>query len=78
MMSFSKEPKIAEQQMHAIIYYLTAFGYADGDFDAAERGFIRGFIARLVAGRADQAMPGRGRPAEGQSSSRSGPNTSTR
>ena len=62
MMSFSKEPKVAEQQMHAIIYYLTAFGYADGEFDAAERGFIRGFIARLVAARADQAMPGGGDP----------------
>ncbi len=56
MMSFSKDPKIAEREMHAIIYYLTAFGYVDGDFDHAEKGFLRGFIAKLVEGRANQAL----------------------
>jgi len=52
MMTFSTDPAVAEQQMHAIIYYLTAFGYIDGDFDNAERGFIRDYIAKLVHGRA--------------------------
>lgn len=52
MMTFSSDPAVAEQQMHAIIYYLTAFGYIDGDFDNAERGFIRDYIAKLVHGRA--------------------------
>ncbi|NUP09002.1 MAG: serine/threonine protein phosphatase [Polyangiaceae bacterium] len=57
MMPFSSDPKVAEQQMHAIIYYLTAFGYVDGEFDLAERGFLQDFIAKLVRHRADQAMP---------------------
>lgn len=59
MMSFSPDPKVAEQQMHAIIYYLTAFGYVDGEFDSSEKGFLRDFIGKLVAGRAEQAMSGR-------------------
>jgi len=57
MMPFSSDPKVAEQEMHAIIYYLTAFGYVDGDFDSTEKGFLRDYIAKLVAGRADHAMP---------------------
>jgi hypothetical protein len=57
MMPFSSDPKVAEQEMHAIIYYLTAFGYVDGDFDSTEKGFLRDYIGKLVAGRADQAMP---------------------
>ncbi|MFO0551801.1 MAG: metallophosphoesterase family protein [Polyangiaceae bacterium] len=57
MMPFSSDPKVAEQQMHAIIYYLTAVGYVDGDFDTTERGFLRDYIAKLVAERARQAMP---------------------
>jgi len=56
-MTFSTDPKIAERQMHAIIYYLTAFGYVDGEFDHAEQGFVRDYIARLVERRADEAMP---------------------
>ena len=56
MMHFSSDPEVAEQQMHAIIYYLTAFGYVDGDFDKAEKSFIRDYIGRLVAHRADEAM----------------------
>jgi len=64
MMAFSTDPKVAEQQMHAIIYYLTAFGYVDGDFDLAEKGFLRGFIAALVASRADQALPVASTPAD--------------
>lgn len=56
MMSFSPDPVIAEQQMHAIIYYLTAFAYIDGDFDLSEKGFIEGYIHRLVDHRARDAM----------------------
>lgn len=56
MLSFSEDPKIAERQMHAIIYYLTAFGHVDGDFDKAEKGFLYEYIGRLVKARADQAM----------------------
>lgn len=56
MMSFSADPRIAEQQMHAIIYYLTAFGYIDGDFDPSEKTFIRDYIGRLVEQRARVAL----------------------
>ncbi len=56
MMSFSPDPLVAEQQMHAIIYYLTAFGYIDGEFDASEKQFIRDHVAKLVAHRAREAM----------------------
>jgi hypothetical protein len=58
MMSFSADPLVAEQQMHAIIFYLTAFGYIDGDFDAAEKQFIRDYIKKLVEHRAREAMGG--------------------
>jgi hypothetical protein len=43
--------------MNAIIFYLTAFGYIDGDFDAAEKTFVKIYIRQLVAARARQAMP---------------------
>lgn len=56
MIKFSSDPTVAEQQMHAIIFYLTAFGYVDGDFDRSEKAFIRDYIARLVAKRADEAL----------------------
>jgi hypothetical protein len=58
MLSFSADPRVAEGQMHAIIYYLTAFGHVDGDFDRREKGFVRDYVARLVDRRAREAMPG--------------------
>jgi uncharacterized tellurite resistance protein B-like protein len=54
MMQFSDDPKLAEQQMHAIIFYLTAFGYIDGSFDKAEKDYIRGYIGQLVSQRAQR------------------------
>jgi hypothetical protein len=57
MLQFSRDPNVAEQQMRAIIFYLTAFGYIDGDFDLSEKTFIRGYIQQLVEARADQAIP---------------------
>jgi len=60
MVTFSPDPKTAEQQMVAIIYYLTAFGYVDGDFDASEKSFIRSYIRKLVQARAEVAMPDSG------------------
>ena len=56
MIKFSTEPAVAERQMLAIIFYLTAFGYVDGDFDRSEKDFIRDYIAKLVAKRADDAL----------------------
>jgi Calcineurin-like phosphoesterase len=48
MQTFSRDPAIAERQMSAIIFYLTTFGHIDGDFDPAERSFVRGYIEALV------------------------------
>jgi hypothetical protein len=57
MLRFSADPNLAEQQMRACIFYLTAFGYIDGQFDRSEKAYIKGYIAKLVAARADDAMP---------------------
>ena len=57
MLKFSADPAVAEQQMHAIIFYLVAFGYIDGEFDRAEKAFVRDYIQQLVEGRALAAMP---------------------
>jgi hypothetical protein len=58
MLTFSSEPTVAERQMQAIIFYLTTFGYIDGDFDENEVKFVRDYIRRLVAHRVDTGMPG--------------------
>jgi hypothetical protein len=58
MITFSQDPAVAESQMHAVIFYLTTFGYVDGDFDAAEKSFVRGYIKRLVTLRATEALHG--------------------
>jgi hypothetical protein len=57
MITFSSDPKRAEQEMHAVIFYLVTFGYIDGDFDAAEKQYIRDTIGRLIEHRARAAMP---------------------
>ncbi len=57
MITFSTDPKRAEQEMHAVIFYLVTFGYIDGDFDAAEKQYIKATIARLIDHRARTAMP---------------------
>ncbi|HEU0033066.1 MAG TPA: metallophosphoesterase [Kofleriaceae bacterium] len=57
MLTFSNNPDVAEQQMNAIIFYLTAFGYIDGEFDFTEKTFIRIYIRQLVTARAKTAMP---------------------
>jgi hypothetical protein len=57
MLTFSTNPDVAEQQMNAIIFYLTAFGYIDGKFDFTEKTFVRIYIRQLVTARAGAAMP---------------------
>ena len=59
MLTFSTNPDVAEQQMNAIIFYLTAFGYIDGQFDFTEKTFVRIYIRQLVTARAQTAMPER-------------------
>ena len=56
MIRFSTDPGVADSQMNAIIYYLTAFGYIDGDFDADEKLFIRRHVKKLVEQRAHDAL----------------------
>lgn len=58
MLAFSQDPQVAERQMHAIIFYLTTFGYIDGDFDSSEKDFVRGYIRKLVEHRVKTARPG--------------------
>ncbi|MGH7285358.1 MAG: metallophosphoesterase, partial [Polyangiaceae bacterium] len=58
MITFSQDPNVAESQMQAVIFYLTTFGYIDGDFDASEKSFVREYIRRLVTLRATSAMHG--------------------
>ena len=57
MLTFSTNPDVAEQQMNAIIFYLTAFGYIDGEFDFTEKTFVRIYIRQLVTARAQTALP---------------------
>lgn len=57
MLSFSTDPKVAERQMEALIFSLTAFGYIDGDFDRSEKELIKATILRLVEQRVDTGMP---------------------
>jgi len=57
MLTFSTDPDVAEQQMNAIIFYLTAFGYIDGQFDFTEKTFVRIYIRQLITARANAAMP---------------------
>ena len=56
MLTFSSDPHVAERQMQAIIFYLTTFGYIDGDFDASEREFVRDYIEKLVTHRVETGM----------------------
>jgi hypothetical protein len=54
---FSDDPQTAENQMHAIIFYLTAFGYIDGDFAPTEKTFVREYIKKLIQMRVHSALP---------------------
>ena len=58
MVIFSKDPDIAEQQMNAVIVYLTTFGYIDGDFSLDEKLFVLEYIRSLVEMRvAETGLP---------------------
>jgi hypothetical protein len=57
MLTFSSDGPTADKQMRAVIFYLTTFGYIDGDFDQSEKDFVRNYIAKLVAHRVHGAVP---------------------
>lgn len=42
--------------MRAVIFYMTTFGYIDGDFDDAEKAYVRDYIRKLVAHRVRGAV----------------------
>ena len=56
MLKFSEVGAEAEKQMRAVIFYLTTFGYIDGDFDESEQQFVRDYIVKLVEHRVDGAV----------------------
>jgi len=43
--------------MQAIIFSLTTFGHIDGDFDDSEKEFVREYIKKPVAQRAETGLP---------------------
>ena len=49
MMDFSKDPREAEKQIQAIIYYLVTFGYIDGDFDPEEHKRVASLSSALCS-----------------------------
>jgi hypothetical protein len=57
MLTFSTNPDTAERQMQALLFYLTTFGYIDGDFDATEKAFVHEYLGKLVRHRIDTGAP---------------------
>ena len=51
------DPAIAEQQIEAVIFYLTTCGYIDSEFDLREKAFIRAFLRDVVTARIDAQGP---------------------
>jgi hypothetical protein len=56
MLTFSNDPDVAESQMHAVIFFMTTFGYIDGDFDQSEKAYVRDQITKLVTQRVRSAI----------------------
>jgi hypothetical protein len=57
MLTFSADGPTADKQMRAVIFYLTTFGYIDGDFDQSEKDFVREYARKLVVHRVHGAVP---------------------
>ena len=55
-MNFSRDPNLAEQQMNAVIFYMVAFGYIDGDFDQSEKNYIKNTIRDMVESHASAVL----------------------
>src|SRR4051812_23058034 len=56
MLKFSQDGPTADKQMRAVIFYLTTFGYIDGDFDDSEKEFVRGYVRKLIETRVHEAV----------------------
>ncbi|EDM74948.1 hypothetical serine/threonine protein phosphatase [Plesiocystis pacifica SIR-1] len=53
MIKLSPDPQIAEQQIAALIFYLTTCGYIDSEFDLSEKAFVRAYLRKIVTARVD-------------------------
>ncbi len=53
IITLSTDPQVAEQQIEAIIFYLTTCGYIDNEFDLSEKAFVRSYLRKLVSARVD-------------------------
>jgi uncharacterized tellurite resistance protein B-like protein len=53
MIQLSSDPEVAEQQIEAIVFYLTTCGYIDSEFDLTEKAFVRRFLRDIVTQRVD-------------------------
>ena len=54
LIELSNDPAEAEQQIEAIIFYLTTCGYIDSEFDLTEKAFVRKYLRTVVTARVDQ------------------------
>ncbi|KIG16764.1 Serine/threonine-protein phosphatase PP2A catalytic subunit [Enhygromyxa salina] len=54
MIKLSLDPRIAEQQIEAVIFYLTTCGYIDSEFDLSEKAFVRAYLRKVVTTRIDE------------------------
>ncbi len=53
MIDLSSDPDVAEQQVEALLFYLTTCGYIDSEFDITEKSYVRAMLRKLVAARVD-------------------------
>ncbi|MBK9072597.1 MAG: serine/threonine protein phosphatase [Myxococcales bacterium] len=56
MVDLSSDPVVAERQMNALVFYLTAFGYIDGEFNDRERALVHGILHQLVHAQVEATM----------------------
>jgi hypothetical protein len=66
MLELANDPKVADKQMQAVIFYLTTFGHIDGEFDLSEKMFVRTYIKRLVEHRVKKSAGGLGASAQSE------------
>lgn len=64
MIKLSPDPRVAEQQIEAIIFYLTTCGYIDSEFDLSEKAFVRAYLRKIVTARIDDRQGGELSPEE--------------
>jgi hypothetical protein len=64
MIKLSSDPRVAEQQIEAIIFYLTTCGYIDSEFDLSEKAFVRAYLRKVVTARIDDRQGGELSPEE--------------